>query len=60
MFSRARLKVASAIFSDFVVFWLGNILINRNILVLTGDIALAIFSYYLAVKIEELLENNND
>lgn len=54
--SKAQLRVASAIFTNFVVLWLGSMLVTRDVTLLTIDFILAILSWYLAVKIEENLE----
>lgn len=55
--STAQLKVASSVLSNFVVFWLGSMLVTRNVILLTADFILATLSWYLAVTIEKTLEN---
>lgn len=55
--SKAHLRVASAVFSNFVVLWLGAVFATRDIFALTTNILLAIVSLYLAIKSEEILQN---
>ncbi len=55
--SSAQLKVFSAICSNFVVVWLVAGFTTKDLLVLTRDILAATISLYLAVVIEEILEN---
>lgn len=55
-FTRAQLKVFSAVCSNFVVFWLGSMLTVRNNFILTLSLFFAIVSWDLAVRAEEILE----
>ncbi|OGH18581.1 MAG: hypothetical protein A2868_02345 [Candidatus Levybacteria bacterium RIFCSPHIGHO2_01_FULL_40_15b] len=54
--SRAQLRVLSNVFGNFVVVWIVAMFGTRNILVLTANFVLAIISWRLAVKVEEILE----
>lgn len=55
--TKPQLKVASAVFSNFFVFWFLAVLTTTNIMALTADVILAIFCWYSAVSIEERLGN---
>lgn len=54
--TRAKLKVFSAIFSNFVVVWLAAMLGTRDPFVLTLNFLFAIVSLDLAIKAEERAE----
>jgi hypothetical protein len=54
--THAQLKVFSAVMSNFVAFWFAAILATKDIFVLTLDLIMAILSWKLAVKSEEVLE----
>ena len=54
--TRPYLRVFSSIFSNLCAGWIFSIFIARNPLVLTGNILGAIVSLYLAIKVENLLE----
>lgn len=55
-FSRAQLKVLSAIFSNFAVVWIVALFTTRDPVLLTINVMLAIVSWHLAVKAELLIE----
>lgn len=55
---RPHLKVLSAVCSNFVVVWLIALFGTKDLLILTGDILLAMLSWYLAIKAEEALEKH--
>lgn len=59
-FSKAQLKVFSAVCSNFVVVWLVAMLGTNDIFVLTADIFLAILSWKAGIFCENLLEENYD
>lgn len=54
--TRPQLRVFSAVCGNFTAGWLATILVTRNWLVLIVDVLLAMVSWYLAVKAEEILE----
>ena len=54
--TKAHLRVSSAVFSNFVVLWLGAVFATRDIFALTTNILLAIVSLWLSIKSEEILQ----
>jgi hypothetical protein len=54
--TKAELRIISAVFANFVVFWIAALFITQNILTLTGNIIFATISWKFAVKAEELLD----
>lgn len=58
--TKSQLKIFSAVCSNFVVVWLAAIVGSNDPFILTFDIISAIVSWKLAVKTEEILEENYD
>lgn len=54
--TRAHLKVASSICSNYTVVWFAALIGTPNVGVLILNIVLAIVFMYLAVKAEEILQ----
>src|SRR3989344_2982014 len=55
---RSWLRVASAVASNFVVFWLAGVLSARELLVLVGNVGGVMVSLYLAIKVESILDEH--
>jgi len=53
---RPQLRVLANVFGNLVVVWMVAILGTRDLLVLTANFVLAMISWRLAVKVEEILE----
>ncbi len=53
---QSHLKVFSSVCSNFVVFWLAGLFATSDFLALTMNILLAMLSWYLAIKAEDILE----
>lgn len=58
--TRAQLKILAAVFSNFVVVWLIAMLGTKDSFGLTANFFLAILSWKLAVKTEELSGEKDD
>ena len=55
--TKAQLRIASAVCSNFIVLWLSAMLVTNNQLTLTMNFVAAIVSWKAAIWAEELLEN---
>lgn len=56
LFKRSNLKVASAVFSNLVAFWLVANIATTNSLTIISNLLYAIITWYIAVKAEEIAE----
>ncbi len=58
--TKPQLQIASAVCSNFVVAWLGAMLLTRDPVALTMNFVAAIVSWKAAIRAEEILEDYYD